>query len=101
MPWPALIGPALSVAGSLFGRRKRGRAPQPAPSPPVLAPSLPTLVGRAVGAVARAGLPPGRRRRARRGLTMREMEKIAMLKAIGAPPAAIMMALMRSMGGRL
>lgn len=100
MPWPALIGPALSVASSLFGRKKRGRAPAPAPPPTAMA--IPTLVGRAVGAVARAGLPPGfRRRRARRGLTMREMEKIAMLKAIGAPPAAIMMAVMRAMGGRI
>lgn len=104
MPWPALVGPALSIASSLIGGRKRRRA---APAPPVsitpVAPPLPTLISRAVGAVARRALPgvPGRRRR-RAGLTMREMEKISMMSAILGPRhPAVTFIVMRALGGRI
>lgn len=102
MPWPALIGPALSVASSIFGKRRRGRAPAaPAPAPMVPSP-VTTLVTRAVGAVARAGVPSFRRRRARRGLTLRELEKIAILASVvGRNNPAVTVAVMRAIGGRI
>lgn len=102
MPWPALIGPALSIASSLIGKRK-ARAPRAA-APIALPSPVTTLATRAVGAVVGRVLPGAvtRRRRRRVGLTMREMEKIAMMAAVLGPRSpAVTMITMRALGGRI
>lgn len=100
MPWPALVGPALSLASGVFGRRRgRRRGGPPVPVAAAAGPGIGTLVARAVGGA--VGLPSGRRRR-RAGLTMREMEKISMLAAVlGRTSPAVTIATMRALGGKI